>query len=173
MGLVAEYAIEDEDAANGEEHRANDGNDPVYGGEVAGPAEPEEGNREGKGTDASWWKLFLRRDIPVLVEVAGLVFPFPKEVAWDGEAGGGNEDAEKGESGFALIKAVNFTEYNRVCFKPDVKDAVYEGDIEVHEENNRLEEAELEGSNEGFKYNILQRSVSVFIDQVKYRSYRS
>lgn len=42
---------------------------------------------------------------------------------------------------------MNFFEYDWEGFKPDVKDSVNERDVEVEEENNWLQKAELKRAN--------------------------
>lgn len=108
---------------------------------VAGPAKPEEGDGEGESADAGWGQLFLWRDVPVFVEFFGLVFVFPVEVAWDGEADCGDEDAEEGETALSEVEAVDFAEDYGEGFEPDVEDAIDEGDVEVEEEDNGFKEA--------------------------------
>lgn len=133
MRLVTENTIENQTPTDREEHRRNDRDDPMHGGELARPAEPEERDGEGEASDAGWGQLSFRCDVPVLVKVFGLVFPFPPEVAGDGDGAGGDKDAEEGEAAFAGVEAVDFAEDYREGFEPDVEDAVDEGDVEVHD----------------------------------------
>lgn len=88
MRLVAENAIENETTTDTEQHGRNDRHDPVHGGELARPAEPEERDGESEASNAGRWELHFGSNVPVLVEVFGLVFPFPPEVAGDGDAAG-------------------------------------------------------------------------------------
>lgn len=127
----------------------------MHSSKVASPTKPKQWNRQSEAAHTGWGYLLLWCDIAVFVKVARLPPVFPVEIWWDGDAAGWDENSHEREAAFPWVEAVDFFEYNRKGFEEDVEDSVDQGDVEIEEEDNRLEKAELEGANEGFKYDIL------------------
>lgn len=97
---------------------------------ACGPAEPEETYRDGNATKHGRYESFLRSDVAIFVEL-GLLYETKvgKERAQRYE--GSDEDTKIGQTKDAFAEAVHVEEYNGKGFKPDVQQAVDEGNVQA------------------------------------------
>lgn len=151
---VVEDAVKEQERADAEPARADDGDDPVHA-RATGPAEPEQANGDGEGADVGWQsQAELGLDLAVLVEfgfdVAHLV---PDEGGKDDEDT--NKNAEEGDTLKAQGEAVDLGEDDGEGLEPDVQQAVDQGDVHVQTQDDRLGQAQLEGPHERHHSDVL------------------
>jgi hypothetical protein len=109
--------------------------------EVSGPPEPEQGYREDHRSETRWREVFFRGQVAVWRDVFGLPTAFPIDVHWESDKYCPYEDTQECEAGFPWVKAVFFFKDDWKGLEPNIQNPIDKGDVEVHQEDNGLQEA--------------------------------
>ena len=114
---IRQHSLEQQERGDAEEARPDDRHDPVDVA-AAAPPEPEEADGHEEAAHHGGLESDLGLDLSVLVE---LFFLVEVQVAVAGHADErSDEDAEKGETFFAEVEAVDLDEDDGETFEPDV-----------------------------------------------------
>ena len=150
---VSEHGHEEQEGAHAEECAANNRHDPVDVG-AARPAEPEHTDGDEEGAEEGGLEADLGAEEALLVELWFDVLVVVKEEG-DHDDEGAEEDAEEGETLGAEGEAVDVDENDGEGLKPEVEEAVDEGEVGVEEKADGFGEGEGEGADEDHQRYLL------------------
>lgn len=162
---VVEDTEDDDVETRTEERRRNDGDNPVHG-PVAGPAEPEQTNRDEQGADTGHPHTCLGHTAAAVLGYATQVVPLLQRGQGAGDDGS-NGHTQEAETLLADVEAVavGFAKNEGEGFVEEVDQAVKEAVVDGGEGGDGLGEQEAEGTSEGDSEQLVQ-ALAVFCVEV-------